>query len=176
MRHTMRSEKEPNPKQRPRLRGCWNALKKLSYGVYVVAARCGEGESTRVNAMTARFLSQISTRPPRIALTLSKTRLTHDLLLESGAFAVSILAEGQELLGGHFGLRSGREVNKLAQVEYFDGERTGAPILNECSAWFECRVEAVHDMGACSLIVAEVLSGGTRQSEPLVYRESDYFG
>jgi flavin reductase (DIM6/NTAB) family NADH-FMN oxidoreductase RutF len=167
---------EPKTKVRPRLRGCWNALKQLSYGVYVVSARRGDMESSEINAMTVRFLSQISARPPRVALSVSKTRLTHDLIMESGAFAVSILSAGQELLAGHFGLRSGRDADKLLQVEYSIGEQTGAPILNECSAWFECRVEAIHDMGACSLIIGEVLNGGTHEREALIYRESDYFG
>lgn len=167
---------EPNSQNRPRLRGCWNALKHLSYGVYIVSARRGETENPEVNAMTVRFLSQVSSRPPRVAFSISKTRLTHDFIRESGTFAVSVLSEGQELLAGHFGLRSGRAADKLLQVEYSLGAQTGAPILNECSAWFECRVEAIHDMGACSLIVGEVLAGGTHEHEALIYRESDYFG
>jgi flavin reductase (DIM6/NTAB) family NADH-FMN oxidoreductase RutF len=168
---------QPNkPLPRPRLRDCWNALKQLSYGVYVVSARCGDGPSTRVNGMTVRMVTQVSSRPPRVALSVSKTRLTHELICESGHFAVSVLGEGQELLGGHFGLRSGRDINKWLGVEYFDGELTGAPILNVCSAWFECRVKAIHDMGACSLIIGEVLSGGAKKNKPLVYREEDYFG
>ena len=60
------------------LRGCWDALRKLSYGVYVVAARRGDGEDSRINAMTVRFMTQISARPPRIALMVLKARLTHD--------------------------------------------------------------------------------------------------
>jgi flavin reductase len=170
------AKEESKPVPRPRLRDCWNALRKLSYGVYVVSARCEDESEAKINAMTVRMVTQVSVRPPRVALAISKTRLTHDLIAESGAFAVSILAAGQELLGGHFGLRSGRDVNKLTEVEYFDGARTGAPILRECSAWFECRVEAMHDMDGCSLIIGEVLSGGTSDSAPLIYCESDYFG
>jgi flavin reductase (DIM6/NTAB) family NADH-FMN oxidoreductase RutF len=170
-------EQQPDkPLSRPRLRDCWSALKQLSYGVYVVSSRCGEGDSTRVNGMTVRMMTQVSSRPPRVAISVSKTRLTHELICESGLFAVSILSEGQELLGGHFGLRSGRDIHKWLQTDYFNGDQTGAPILNHCSAWLECRVEAVHDMGACSLIVGEVLSGGAQQKKPLVYREEDYFG
>lgn len=153
------------------LRETWKALKKLSFGVYVVST-FHDGQT---NAMTARFVSQVSTRPPRVAITIAKTRLTNHNIVQSGQFAVSILREGQELLGGHFGLRSGRDVNKFAEVKTFTKE-TGAPILSDCCAWFECKVETIHDMGNCSLIVAKVIGGGTLEGEPLTFHEDDYFG
>lgn len=161
------------------MRDCWKALQNLSYGVYVVSAIRGEDESREMNAMSLRMMTQVSTRPPRLALAVAKSRRTHEFLCERGEFAVSILAEGQELLGGHFGLRSGRDVNKLTGVEYFTAQ-TGAPILEACCAWVECRVEAAHDMGNCTLFIAEVFNGGvtkkTPRNRPLAYRHSDYFG
>jgi len=164
------------------MRECWRALKNLSYGVYVVSAAQGEGDNRRFNAMTSRMMTQISTRPPRVALSISKHRLTHAMICQTNQFAVSILSEGQELLGGHFGLRSGRDVNKLIGVETFVAQ-TGAPILSDCCAWFECRLEATHDMGNCSLFVAQVINGGStskgisaKSTAPLIFRESDYYG
>jgi len=159
-------------------------FKKLSYGVYVVSAVRGEGDVREMNAMTSRMMTQVSTRPPRVALVIAKNHLTHDFICETKQFAVSILAEGQELFGGHFGLRSRRNANKLAEVEYFTAQ-TGAPILSECCAFFECRLEASHDMGNCTLFVAQLINGGTSASgfpkntkpgdTPLLFRESDYF-
>lgn len=157
------------------MRECWQALKKLSYGVYVVSAVRGEGDGLEFNAMTLRMMTQVSTRPPRVALSIAKRRRTHDWISERSEFAVSVLSEGQELFGGHFGLRSGRDFNKFAGVEYFTA-RTGAPILQECCAFFECRLEAAHDMGNCTLFVAEVIHGGVRDGDPLAFRESDYYG
>jgi flavin reductase (DIM6/NTAB) family NADH-FMN oxidoreductase RutF len=144
--------------------------------VNVVSSVVGEGDTVQYNAMTVRFITQVSARPPRVALSISKTRLTHDFIIQSGCFAVSVLAEGQELLGGHFGLRSGRDADKLLEVATTPGTHTGAPILEKCSAWFECRVEAVHDMGACSLFIAEVLGGDSHHVPSLIYRDEDYFG
>ncbi len=161
------------------MRECWKALKKLSYGVYVVSAVRGEGDSREMNAMTVRMMTQVSTRPPRVALTIAKSRRTHEFLQESGKFAVSILAEKQELLGGHFGLQSGRKHNKFIGLDYITAQ-TGAPILQECCAWFECEVEAAHDMGNCTLFVARLINAGSSEAlqlqEPLPYREEDYFG
>ena len=164
------------------MRECWKALKNLSYGVYVVSVASGEGKERQYNAMTLRMMTQVSTRPPRVALSIARHRLTHNMICDAGEFAVSVLGEGQELLAGHFGLRSGRNANKLAEVEFFTAQ-TGAPILQECCAWFECRLEASHDMGNCTLFIAEVINAGsapdgqfTSIPSPLLFRESDYYG
>jgi len=148
-----------------------DALRRLSYGVYVISARRGEA----INGMTMRMVSQVSQRPPRVALAIAKVRYTHQFIVESGAFVVNVLAEGQELIGGHFGLRTGRDMNKFAGVDYETGV-TGAPILKECSAFMECQLAASHDMGNCTLFIGEVVNAGTHDRAPLIYRESDYFG
>jgi flavin reductase (DIM6/NTAB) family NADH-FMN oxidoreductase RutF len=161
------------------MRECWQALKKLNYGVYIVSAVRGEDDSQELSGMAVRMMTQVSTRPPRIAMTIAKSRRTHEFLQESGKFAVSILAQKQELLGGHFGLQSGRKLNKFIGLDYFT-QQTGAPILNDCCAWFECEVETAHDMGNCTLFVAKLINAGLSDlpqfQEPLAYREEDYFG
>jgi flavin reductase (DIM6/NTAB) family NADH-FMN oxidoreductase RutF len=148
-----------------------DALRRLSYGVYVISARQAE----TVNGLTMRMVSQVSQRPPRLALAMAKVRLTHQFIMESKAFVVNVLAEGQELIGGHFGLRTGRDMNKFAGIEYETGV-TGAPILTDCSAFMECQLVASHDMGNCTLFIGEVVNAGTHDKTPLIYRESDYFG
>ncbi len=147
------------------------ALRRLSYGVYVVSARRGD----EINALTLRMVSQVSLRPPCVALSIAKRRYTHDFICESKAFVVNVLAQGQEMLGGHFGLRTGRDVNKFAALEC-ETALTGAPILKDCSAYLECRLIAVHDLGLCSLFIGEVINSATHDRPPLLYRESDYFG
>lgn len=136
----------------------------------MVSARRGD----ELNAMTVRMATQVSTRPPCLALSIRKRSLTYEFIQSSEAFAVSILAQGQELLGGHFGLHSGRAVHKFVALEHFFGV-TGAPILTHCSAWMECRVCASHEIGSQMLVIGEVLSASTGKGAPLAYRESDYY-
>ena len=147
-----------------------SALSCLSYGVYVVSARSGD----RVNAMTVRMATQVSMRPPCIALSLRARSLTCEFVLESGAFAVNVLAHGQELLGGHFGLRSGRNADKFSALPYGTG-LTGAPLLCDCAAILECRVAATHKVGQSILVIGEIIHAETFNRTPLVYRESDYY-
>ena len=148
-----------------------SALRHLTYGVYVISARRGE----ELNAMTVRMVTQVCAQPPCIAVSVLKRRHTHAFICESRAFVINVLAQGQEMLGGHFGLRSGRDMDKMAGVE-FEAGVTGAPILRECSAFLECRLVAAHEMGNTTLFIGEVVSEGVFGHPPLRYREEDYFG
>lgn len=154
--------------------GIRGALKRLSYGVYVVSARRGD----EINAMTCRMVSQVSLRPPCVSLAIAKRRYTHEFICESRAFTVNILGDDQAILGGHFGLRTGRDMDKCAGVEWITGQ-TGAPIMAECCAWLECRLMQAVDVGHCTLFIGEVVDAGTHPESPhktpLVYCESDYY-
>lgn len=146
------------------------ALKMLSYGVYIVTSRRGYD----LNAMTIRMVSQVSVRPPCVGISVAKRRYSHGFISEGGVFVVNVLAEGQAQLGGHFGLRSGRDFKKLAGVDYTLGE-VGAPILADSCAFLECRVINAVDIGNFTLFVGEVVNSAVSTLAPLVYKESDYF-
>lgn len=149
-------------------------LDSFSYGVYVVSSRRGD----EINAMTMRLVSHLATRPARLSLVMRKRCLTHEFICESRVFAVSVLAQGQELIAGHFGLRSGRNVDKFVGIEYRRG-CLGAPILNECRAFLECRLIASHDMGNSVLLLGEIVGAGKgalHSHSSLLYRKDDYYG
>lgn len=161
-----------------------DALNNLSYGVYVVSSfrgdeyGAGDEDDLEINAMTVRMVSQVCTRPPMLSLSVRKNSLTHEYICESGVFALHVLAQGQELLAGHFGLRSGRQTPKFAALDYQRGE-TGAPIFDQCRGWMECRLRASHDMGTFVLIIGEIVNVGCgvfNDKPTLVYRKSDYYG
>ena len=149
-------------------------LDSFSYGVYVVSSRRGD----EINAMTMRLVSHLPTRPARLSLVMRKRCLTHEFICESRVFAVSVLAQGQELIAGHFGLRSGRNVDKFVGIEYQRG-CLGAPILEDCRAFLECRLIASHDMGNSVLLLGEIVDAGKgalHSHSSLLYRKDDYYG
>lgn len=152
-------------------------LENLSYGVYVVSSCFGNDCDAQINGMTVRQVSQVSVRPPLLALSVRKKSLTHEYIRASGVFALHVLAQGQELLAGHFGLRSGRQMHKFAGPNHKIGE-TGAPIFDECRVWMECRVRTSHDVGSYVLIVGEIVHTGRgtlHDKAPLVFRKDDYY-
>ena len=65
-----------------------NALKLIPYGTYFLGSRKEGGE---VNAMVASWVTQVSFEPRRVAVGVKKTRYSHDLIRDGGAFTLCAL-------------------------------------------------------------------------------------
>jgi flavin reductase (DIM6/NTAB) family NADH-FMN oxidoreductase RutF len=144
-------------------------FRRLTHGVYVVGAAHGG----RRDAFTAAWLMQVSFDPLLVALSMNPGNATAPLLLESGRFAVSVLARGQLDLARRFGTRSGREEDKLAGVAWRPGHG-GAPILDGAAACLECEVTGTHAAGDHRLVLARVVGGRVLREDavPLGYAET----
>lgn len=134
-----------------------NALRKISYGMYVVGVRDGEN----LNAFTADWLSQCSFSPPLVMLGVRGDSGSNAMLRRGRVFAVSVLGKSQIEVAKHFLKpdRNGKTGAKLDGFELINGT-TGAPILADCSAWFECRVREIYDVGDHSVVIGEVVEAG----------------
>lgn len=143
----------------------------LTHGVYVVAAQ-HEG---KIGGLAVAWATQTGT--DRILICVGQQSTTRELILASGAFGLSVLTREQLELARRFGRGSSAKVNKFAGVPYHTAE-TGSPLLDDCAAAFDCRVEAVYDQdgGKQKLIVGRIVAAERRKEtyEPLIYREEDY--
>jgi flavin reductase (DIM6/NTAB) family NADH-FMN oxidoreductase RutF len=135
----------------------------------VVTAAEGQQRSGQI-AVSAHGASIVPERP-RLSVALWKGNLTRDLTERSGAFAVHLLRDDQDELVYHFGLQSGAILDKFEAIEYSIGV-TGAPLLNDCLALFECRVVARMDGGDHTLFLGDVVSSAARSDgAPLWWRD-----
>jgi len=143
------------------------AFRYISYGLYVVTSRDGE----RLNGQIANSVMQVTSSPPKIAVVLNKENLTHDFVAKSGVFAVSVLEEESPMLFiGLFGFKSGRDVDKLSQVEFKKGE-TGAPLVTDHAvAVMEAKVVKTMDVGSHTVFVGEVVGAKVvKGGNPMTY-------
>jgi len=147
------------------------AFGKFTYGVYVVGAAHGG----RVNALTCAWAMRVSHRPPLVAVAVGKTRFSHDLIAEAGSFSVNVLAQDQLELARHFGLKSGRGVNKFTNIPYRIA-KTGAPILEGVAAWLDCKLVGNYPAGDHTIFVGEVVDAWAGDAAPLRYNPRDYWG
>ena len=97
---------------------------------------------------------------PRVAIKIQKRNLTHDLIYNSGAFAINFLRTDQLDLIPAFGLASGRDVEKLSDVPYRLGP-SGSPVLEHCWGYLDCRVVNALDGGDLTCFLGDVLEGDT---------------
>lgn len=144
------------------------AFGKMVYGIYVLTAAHGE----EINGMIASWVSQVSHEPPLVMAAVHPNRYTHDLIRQSGAFALHVIAKEQKDLLARFKGPDPRV--KFAALEWRKG-RTGSPILEDCIAWLECHVQESFSPGNHTLFVGEVVSGN-RISDGLPLDTGDYDG
>lgn len=144
-------------------------FRRLSFGVYVVGAAHNE----RRDAFTAAWVMQVSFEPLLLALSINPQHASYPLVKDSGAFTVNVLKRGQLELARRMGTRSGRDHDKLAGVRWRKG-RSGAPVLDEALAYFDCDVTARHPSGDHELFIGRVVDGRIIDPDavPMTYAET----
>jgi len=96
---------------------------------------------------------------PRLSVYIHKFNYSHDMIFETGRFALHLLHTNQFDLVRRLGFFSGRDQDKLSGIQHHSGQ-TGVPVLDECFAHFECIVANVMDTGSSTLFLGDVVAVG----------------
>ncbi len=87
------------------------AMYKLSYGLFVVCA----SRDGKDNGCITNTAIQVTSEPNRITLAVNKSNYTHDMIMDTKKFTVSVISQKADFeLFKHFGFQSGRDVDKFA--------------------------------------------------------------
>ena len=142
---------------------------RLSYGVYVVGVAGGD----RQDGFTAAWVMQASFDPLVLALSINSSNASYELLHAGGGFTVNVLKQGQLELARRFGTRSGRNEDKLAGIRWRPGH-TGAPVLEQALAYFDCELARRHRAGDHELVFGRVVEGEILDpgAAPLTYADT----
>lgn len=143
------------------------AMSHFASGVTVVTT---EHEGTLYGMTVASFAS-LSLHPPLVLICVEKSVKSHDPIIASQKFGVSILAANQAGLSNRFASRSD---DKFAGVELVRGDH-GLPLLAGANCTLECRVHSQLPGGDHTIFVGEVLEARTGDDgAPLLYWRSGY--
>ncbi|PIU23118.1 MAG: High molecular weight rubredoxin [Chloroflexi bacterium CG08_land_8_20_14_0_20_45_12] len=143
------------------------ALYKLSYGLYVVCSRKGN----RVNGQIANTVFQITSEPPTIAVSINKQNLTHEFIMKSKVFTASVISQDAPLsFVGHFGFKSGRDIDKFEGINYELGETKAPLVLDHTLAYLEAKVIQDVDVGTHTIFIGELVGAeNIKEGEPMTY-------
>ncbi|HXW96513.1 MAG TPA: flavin reductase family protein [Gemmatimonadales bacterium] len=111
----------------------------------------------RTNGMISDSAVRASISPsvPRLSVYIHKWHLSHDMIWQSGRFALHLLHRGQLDLVHQLGFVSGRDRNKLDGIPHTTGQ-LGLPILTDRVAAFELRVINTMDAGYATHFLGHV--------------------
>jgi len=130
-----------------------NALFKLSYGLFVLTAR----QVDKDNGCIINTAGQLTADPARIQIAVNKQNYTHDMILETGVFNVSVLSEEAVFwIFQHYGFQSGRDVDKFANIPE-SRTANGLRYVEGCAnAVISGKVITTVDCGTHTLFIADV--------------------
>jgi flavin reductase (DIM6/NTAB) family NADH-FMN oxidoreductase RutF len=129
----------------------------------------------RLHGVTVSAFSALSLNPPLVLIALANETTMREMIAESSIFAVNILSDDQEFLSERFAARAPIVNDEFEGVPYHV-EVTGAPILEQSIAWYDCRAEATFPGGDHTIFVGRVVAigFGDEGRRPLVYFANRY--
>ncbi len=130
----------------------------------------------RMHGMTVSAFASQSLDPLLILVSVERSTVMHQLVTDSGAFAINILDEHGEGTARFFADNA-----RLKGPEFRDGAyhlgTTGSPILAEATGYLEATVDRTLDAGDHTIIVGRVVALRiVRDAPPLIYYRSGYRG
>lgn len=136
-----------------------NAMYSLSYGLFVITAN----RDGRDNGCITNTVSQVTTDPNRILVAINKGNFTHDMIMDTKKFTVSVISEKADFdLFKHFGFQSGRDVDKFVDFSDYKKSRNDTMIITKgTNAYISADVEQCIDLGSHTLFIARVTESDT---------------
>ncbi len=144
-----------------------NGMRHLAAGVSIITA----ADSGRRAGLTATAVCSVTTDPPRLVVFVNKNVLASELIQNSAALAVNVLAGDQEDVARTFaGMVDGVHGEDRFQAGSWTTQITGAPILDNALSSFDCRVIKLFDESTHHAFLCEVLAVRERSDgQALVY-------
>ena len=138
------------------------ALYNLTYGVYLMSAN----ENGKDNACIINTAVQVANNPTRISVAAIKGNLTHDMIVKTGKLNLSALSvDAPFSLFEHFGMQSGRNVDKFATFTDVARSENGLLYLTKyATAFLSLNVVESYDLGSHTLFIGELVDAETLEN------------
>ena len=120
------------------------------------------------NGCIANTCFQVANEPTRLAISVQMGNLTRELIQKSGKFNVSVLTENVPFETiRHFGMRSGRDVEKFDGTHAVERSHNGLLYLTEdTNAMFSCTVKETIPLGSHMMFIGEVTESKVLGNSP----------
>ena len=130
------------------------------------------GADGRPEGITANSFSSLSLDPPLIVWSLRLESGSFHTFKNATRFAVNILAHDQVSISNRFAAKG---VKSFADVQHTLG-LGGIPLIDGCTSYLECSLEATYPGGDHELFVARVDRILMNDRPPLAYGNGGYLG
>ncbi len=131
------------------------AMYKLSYGLFVLTTKA-DGKD---NGCIINTAIQAASEPNQISICVNKANYTHDMILKSKEFNVSIISEKADFsLFKRFGFASGRDTDKFVgfDASIKRGSNGIYYVTEGTNAYISVKVEKTEDLGSHTMFIGTI--------------------
>jgi flavin reductase (DIM6/NTAB) family NADH-FMN oxidoreductase RutF len=136
----------------------WTDAVKLA-SPYPYALLVSMNEEEKPNIMGVGWWSFVSWQPPMLIVSIGFPRYTMECLENHDEFTLCFPSSRQSKGAWVCGKKSGRQVDKIPETGFKmkSSKKVTPPIIDGCTAAFECRIKEKLDAGDHRIYLAEIL-------------------
>lgn len=142
------------------------------------------------NLITIAWTGIVCSKPPMCYISVRPDRYSHQLLKESGEFAINLTTKAMARATDLLGVISGRKSNKweASALTPCPAHVIKAPLVAESPLSLECRTKEIITLGSHDMFIADIVGVAVEeslvlpdgkldlaQSDLLVYSHGEYF-
>ena len=144
-----------------------DAFGRFATGIGVAACRQENGDFT---AITVNSFTSVSLEPPLVLWCLETKASAYPAFMGADSYSISILRADQQAISDRFAYYAPPPI-KPDEIEIWE---TGAPILKQRLAAFDCKIYQRHKAGDHVILIGEVVKFDSAPGAPLIYFASNY--
>lgn len=145
-----------------------SAFGQFATGVTVIATLEPDGTP---RGFTANSFTSLSIDPPLLLVCIGKRAASCEVFSTAPNFSVNVLAETQKDISSLFATQRPDKFDLAA----WSPAASGAPLINDALAWFDCTRDQVVDAGDHIILIGRIDSFGQNDGRPLGYFRGTYF-
>ena len=128
------------------------------YPIPAVMVSCGSMEKS--NILTVAWTGILNTNPAQVYISVRPERYSHDIIKETGEFAINLTTSELTYATDWCGVKSGANVDKFKEMNLTKEKlnHIQCPGIKESPVTIECKVKEIRSMGSHDMFIADVLS------------------
>lgn len=124
--------------------------------------------------LTATAVCSLSADPPRLLVSVNRRGRSFAMMQQSRVFCVNVLSSTQQSVSASFAGAQGDTGERFADCPW-ETLATGAPVLCDAVASFDCRIASILDVGTHAVIIGDIVGSRVApERAALLYGDGAY--
>jgi len=144
-----------------------DAFGRFATGIGVAACRKADGS---YEALTVNSFTSVSLDPALVLWCIECRAAAYPAFMAADSYGFTILRADQQAVSERFARYDAQKLSD-DEIELWE---TGAPILKQRLAGFDCKISARHKAGDHVILIGEVMRFDSVNGAPIIYFASNY--